>query len=370
MTTLAYVHSARPPFPRIGGPIYPSRLIMELGLSINSNATLFVASADLELDWIQPGMCWVIEQPDIGEETWGGFVETQELKMDADVVTIPLLGPKTALLASELALRVPGRVSSGRAVAAALEAAQSRYGGIFAGDIDDVGPAIINIDVRGETISKYIETIQEASSADWRERLEQFGDNTIEFKLDFGLLRHDTNIRLTKEEIIEGIFSRQRLPTSVTEFGAGSGFASREAATIASSIAAGRQAPEPSDGVLHPETAVISELVNQRDIGPAATFHVTEISERVERNVSTLAAERQEVLLRTVDEIFMTLDGTKAPVQALRVGDVVRVDVNNWLLGQDVLTDVHIRQIQPDNARGQRIVTAAVIHRRAVPSDL
>lgn len=370
--TRVYIHSPLPPFERIAGPITPRGVSgMRLGLSIDSTADVDVATADIQLDWIAPGMCWVIEQPSIDEEIWGGFVDSQDLAMDSESIQVPLVGPKRGLLDTELGLRVPGRVSPGKAVELAIEVAQSRFGGIFPGEIDDTARSIL-IDVRGETISKFIETVAEISGLDWRERLVFLGQreagrsNRLEFQLDFGLLRHETTIKLTREEIIAGIFSKSRLPVSVTEFGAAGRFADRRAATVSADSGALGSPAEPSDGVQHPESADLQQLVNERAIGPAAVVHVTEINERVERNVSALAEDRQAVLLRTVDEIVMTLDGTKAPVKALRVGDVVRLDVPQWALGLDVQTDVHIREIDPDDEGGSKNVIASVIHSRKI----
>jgi hypothetical protein len=63
-----------------------------------------------------------------------------------------------------------------------------------------------------------------------------------------------------------------------------------------------------------------------------------------------------------VDEILFTLDATKADSQRLRIGDVVKIDVQNWTLGLHVNANVHIRSITPEDTTGERDVIATVLH--------
>lgn len=358
MTTRAYIHAPTPPFVRIGGPIAVSTISRTTGLSIDSTADLAVAAEDIELDWIRSGMCWAIDQSDIGEPLWAGFVDIEELPMDSESVRVPLLGPKLGLLAGELAVRLPARVSSGSAVRAALEAMQASNGAIFPGDIEEIGPAI-ELDVRGESASQFINTIREICSCDWRERVTARASNELQFFLDFGLLKRETRIVLGRNEIVTGVSARRRPVASLTTLSQAAGFADRQAVTIAGG--ARQSAAQPVDGVMHPQDERVAELLRERDIGPAATRHAVEISERVGEGISNFAMERHVELLRGVEEVTFTLDATKADAQAVQLGDVVTVDVPNWFKTLHLNVKVHIREIAPQDSVGQRDVVASVV---------
>lgn len=360
MTTRAYVHSPTAPFTRIAGPIAVSFIERQTGLSVNSFANLNVAFGDIQLQWLRNGMCWAIEQEDIGEVLWAGFVDVEQLPMDAESVPIRLVGPKEGLLSVEWAVRLPGRVSAGFAVREALVSVQTRGGGIRPGEIEEVGPAI-QIDARAETVSQFIDTIKEQGPFDWRERIVQ-RDNELDFVLDFGLLQKRTNIVLSRNEIVTGIFSRSRVPASFTELGSASSFAERPAATVAGGARQTRAA-EPTDGIFSPQNEVVAELLRNRDIGPGAVKHLVEVSERVAGgDIEVLAQQRHEEALRDVDEILLTLDGTKADAQRVQLGDVVKIDVPSWLPSFDVNANVHVRHITPEDTTGERDVVATVLH--------
>jgi len=189
MSTEISVHNPIPPFIRIAGPIPFSNLSREIGLSLDSHAEFSVSSEDIDQSWIRPGMCWSIKQT--GEDLWAGFISSQSIPFRARDIPISLVGPKQALLSVELAVRLPVRVSRGFAIQQALLAAQSQNIGIFPGLIDQEGAAI-PLEVRGETISNFIDTVKEAAAgSDWRERVYAEG-NTLKFVLDFGLLQRET----------------------------------------------------------------------------------------------------------------------------------------------------------------------------------
>ena len=56
----------------------------------------------------------------------------------------------------------------------------------------------------------------------------------------------------------------------------------------------------------------------------------------------------------------MSLDGTNALVQSLRIGDLVAVDVVDWYPGADVKASVHIVHIEPEGDAGERDIVARV----------
>jgi hypothetical protein len=112
---------------------------------------------------------------------------------------------------------------------------------------------------------------------------------------------------------------------------------------------------------MHPQDERVAELLRERDIGPAATRHAVEISERVGEGISNFAMERHVELLRGVEEVTFTLDATKADAQAVQLGDVVTVDVPNWFKTLHLNVKVHIREIAPQDSVGQRDVVASVV---------
>ena len=83
------------------------------GLSVDSYADLSVAAADVDMDWLRAGMCWAIDQSDIGEPLWAGFIDQERYPLDAEGIGVSLAGPKVALLSVEMAVKLPVPVSSG-----------------------------------------------------------------------------------------------------------------------------------------------------------------------------------------------------------------------------------------------------------------
>lgn len=360
MTTHAYVHEPIPPFPRISGAIAVANITRDYGLSVESEARLTIAADDVELDWLRSGMCWMIDQPDIGEPIWAGFVETEVYPLDAESVPVQLSGPKRGLLTVEGAVRLQMPTSSGYAVEQMLLAAQSQGAGMFPGTIEQVGGEV-NIDIRGETISRFINTVTEVCFCDWRERIILKPDNTLEFLLDFGLLKNETNIVLGRNELVTGLFERERVIRSVTALSQAGGFATRTVATVRGE-GSRTAAAEPAHGVLVPQNEKVSELIAERDIGPAATRHLITISERVApAGIGQLAQQRQEDLLKDVESITFTLDATKAEAQRVRIGDVVQLDVPDWFKTLDVNAKVHIREITPQDSAGEKDVVASIV---------
>ena len=356
MSTEIFVHNPIPPFIRIAGPIPFTNLSREIGLSLDSNTRFSASSANLDQTWLRSGMCWSIEQT--GEEIWAGFIGTQTINFQATDVEISLVGPKRALLSVELAVRLPIPVSRGFAIQQALQAAQSQNIGIYPGEIDQEGSAI-PIDVRGETISDFIDTIKEAAAgADWRERVYAEG-NTLKFTLDFGMLQRATNITIGPEAIVEGSFIRKPIVASVTMLGEAIGFEQRRAASTAGQRS--QVALEAPDSILHPLGAAADELLTARNIGPAATRHIIEISERFEKDLEEHAQERHLELLQDSDEFSLTLDNTRPDVRRIQLGDIIRLRIPNWTMDIAIDNKVHVREIRPDEPAGRREIIATVV---------
>lgn len=362
MTAKVYVHDPKPPYPRLHGPILPrvGSLSVVTGLSIDTKADLSLTASDVEYAWLRTGMCWVIDQSDIGEPPWAGFVAPEQIPMDAGVVPLSLIGPKEALLSVEMAVHLPLQETRGAAIRSAIELVQAQLPmNLFPGDMEQVG-APVNIDVRGELVSNFIESMRDATcGCDWRERTVVKADSTVEFLLDFGMLQHHTSLVLTRDEIITASFTRKRAPVSLTQIGAAPGFAERDSATVAHTL--GRVATRGGSPNLVEAKPEVMAHMHDRDIGPAAMVHVTEISERITTDLSVLAQERQMELLHSVDEFPMALDATKEQVQQLQLGDVVLIDVKDWFPGLDVMARVHVRRVEPDSEAGQKDILAAVV---------
>lgn len=357
MTTEIFVHAPIPPFQRIAGPIPFAGLSRQLGLSLDSTADFSIAAtSSIDQSWLRPGICWCIEQT--GEEIWAGFIESQPIVFQASSIDISLVGPKRGLLSIELAVRLPVPASRGFAVQQALLAAQSQNIGIYPGHIDHEGAAV-PLEVRGETISDFIEAVKEvAAGADWRERT-YLENNTLKFSLDFGLLQRPTNITIGAEAIIEGSLIRQPVVASVTVLGQAIGFEQRSSVSTAGQRS--QVAMEPTDATLHPLMALAVERLTARNIGPGAVRHVIEISERFDEDLNQHAIERHLELLRAGEEITLVLDSRRAIVQRIELGDIIRLTVPDWAIGIAVDENIHIREIRPDEPAGRREIIANVI---------
>jgi len=131
--SLLYVHSPRPPYEKIAGPIYPSSISRNIGLSQQSRADVVVSASDILEEWIRPGMCWSLDESVIGEDLWAGFVDQESLSFRANDISLPLVGPKEALLSIEVAVRLPIPTTRGFAVQKVLELSQELNIGLFPG---------------------------------------------------------------------------------------------------------------------------------------------------------------------------------------------------------------------------------------------
>jgi len=357
---LAYVHDSRPPYQRIAGPIYPQAISEHIiGHSVQSSAQITVSASDIQEEWIRPGMCWLLESS-IGEDPWAGFVVEEALPYKPDSITISLLGPKEALLSVEVAVRLPVPVSRGQAVQRVLEIAQELNIGLFPGVIEQEGAAV-SIDVRAETVSQFIDTIKESSAMDWRERC-VVADNQITFYLDFGLLKHATNIVLQAQDLVDGTneFTRNQVISSLTVLGQAGSFATREANSTRE--LSNRTGAAPNEEGISPLDPVSRALLASRDIGPAASRHNIEISERMGgSSLSSYIEERHLELLRGVDQVTLTIDATRNNGRLPKLGDVVSLRVPGWALDLDVEADIHIIEIRSMPDQGKRELLANVL---------
>ncbi len=389
--TRCYVHDSKPPFQRIAGPIFvnsPSRI---WGLSSPTEATIIVSGADINEEWIRPGMCWAIDDSPLGEPIWAGFVAPQIIPLFGDSLTIELIGPKRAMLEIEFAIRLPIHSTKAFAARQAMEAAQLRHGGMLPGDIDATEGAAISIDVRGETISAFINTLHdETGLAEWRERTEFLGGEQLVFYLDFGKLQKKTDIVIGKRDLVDGLFVRDRVPASLTLMGSSHGFRQRQAASV--SLDSGTSSGEPSDGTLSDLDGKTRSRILERNIGPGAAKHVTKISERigdlvdrplseadsrvgqltadvssvavpVSADLAELARQRHLVQLQNMDEVMLQVDMTRTRAQAIRLGDVFHLDVPDWgaPLNFEVDVNLHLVQMEIDSTAGIRTMMCRVV---------
>ena len=334
--TRCYVHDAKPPFSRIAGPIFVSSPNRVWGLSSPSEARITVSGADIQEEWIRPGMCWVVDDSALGEPLWAGFVAPQAIPLFADSLDISLIGPKKALLEIEFAVRLPMNATRAFAIQQALEAAQLRHGGILPGNIDATEGAAIPLDVRGETVSDFIDTLHdETGLAEWKERVEVLSGDQLVFYLDFGTLKRQTNVVLGKRDLVNGLYVRERIPASLTLIGSSTGFQERQSVSV--SFETGTVSGVPVAGSSSILDAQTRDRISERNIGPASAKHVTQISERVGEligaagegsvDLTEITRQRHGDLLRSMDEMLLTLDMTNTNTQRVKLGDVLRIEV-------------------------------------------
>ncbi len=357
-----YVHSPTPPFYRIGGPIYPSGLSHRQGLSDPSTARFQVSGNDVEEDWLQPGMCWLVDNSDLGEDPWAGFILEQQLPLNADTLSINLAGPKEALLNIEQAVRLPINSTRAFAVRQSLESALTRHGGISPGIIDaSEGPAI-PLDVRGETVSDFINTLHnESGGSEWKERVELVGGGEeLQFFLDFGKLQFPTSIVIGRKDLVDGLFTRERIPVSMSLVGESYGFEARPVSNTSINLSTG--APEPAQETIT-LTDFLDESLAARSIGPAATYHKTVISERVKADLIDYVRQRHTEILQALDEFLLTVDMTRTNAQRIRIGDVIGLDVSDWSkpLNRSIKSKLHVVRSEVNGETGQRILQCRVV---------
>ena len=360
LRTRCYVHTPDPPFSRIAGPIFASIPSRNWGLSQDSGARLQIPGADILEEWIRPGMCWVVDDSALGEPLWAGFVNEQSIPLNADQIDIDLIGPKRALLEIEMAVRLPMNSTRAYAIQRAIESAQTRHGGIQPGEIDPTEGVATPIEVRGETVSDFINTVKSETGGEWRERVEPLaGGGELIFYLDFGTLKRSTGITLGRRDLVDGLFTRERIPASFTFLSSAAGFEEREAAVA--SIETGATGIQENILTVLEEDA--RDKLQERLIGPAAAYHSTQISERIGGDLASYGRVRHKELLDRIDEVFLTVDMSRTNPQSVRLGDVFRLDVQDWGAPLSIVVDVklHVFNTEINADAGTRILECRVV---------
>ncbi len=305
-------------------------------------------------------MCWVVDDSALGEPIWAGFVNEQAIPLNADQIDIDLIGPKRALLEVEMAVRLPVNSTRAYAVATALESAQIRHGGIQPGEIDATDGVAVPLEARGETVSDFINTLKTETGGDWRERVEPLaGGGELVFYIDFGTLKRSTGITLSRRDLVDGLFTRERVPASLTFLSSAAGFEEREAAVA--SIETGATGEQ--GDTLAVLDAQIRDKLQERLIGPGAAFHSTQISERVSGDLASYGRIRHKEILDRMDEVLLTVDMSRSNPQAVRLGDVFRLDVQDWGAPLSITLDVklHVFNTEINADAGTRVLECRVV---------
>lgn len=358
MASVAFVHEPVPPFTIIAGPIDTVSQKREFALSKMVVGEIEIAVPDItDQSWIRPGMAWSISS-DLGQPYWAGFVEVEERIFGASSVRIKLLGPMRGILDGiEVFSSTQGAGLRGveNEVRNVLEFALSRNAGITLGEISV--PPNFDFQPQGDTVAKFVQSVTDRTDVDYLETME-LKDNQLVLRLQVGSFLRKTTHVISQDDIIAGNFTRDRPVNSVTVVGAGNAFSTRSAATTAAV-----DRPRLGQAVSHArEPAPQHEvgIVERRDIGPAATRHQTVIEERVSVGIEDQARATLIDDLRAVDRVGLTLDMSRTVVQALRVGDVFRLKVEDWMGGVGVEALLHIRTILPHEETGKMNIVAWV----------
>ncbi len=368
-TVKAFYRGARPPYAKQAGPINLTSQSRTFELSQPMTASIEVAIEDIEPEWIRAGSCWSIES-EFGEPIWAGFSEEEEWEMDADSITIPLVGPLRGLLEVEVDPSIPTRGAAGFIVRGLIEAAQAiatmelKVGHVDPGPVVDM--------TLGETVADAIISVRENTNLYFKERAEETSRG-LEFFLDFGNIRNQTNILLTRAEIIAGLFTRERYAGSLTFMGPASTFENRTISTVVAhrfgpwavpSPGPGRPIARPIEGIILPAPGRSSgrpvDIIADADIGPAAIIHRVVIDDRI---VDTEVAANRRYFdnLKGVNEILVTLDATAPSGQAPMLGDLVGLRVHRWASSFAVdVAEAHVHAIEPHEEDGSRDLVLAI----------
>lgn len=338
-----------PPFIRTEGPFAPNKVDRFFALTDSTEAKVDLALTDIgNPSWLLPGNCWSIESD--CEEPFVGFIAPGEIDMDALAVTLSLEDPITALLSVEAPLTSVGRTEAGGLVSTVLLAGQSGVNlGVEAGTITST--PVVDIAVRGETIAALIDALAREAGVDYRIRARLAGARAT-LLLDFGSLAREVSVTIVKEDIVAGKFRQSPITSSLTLFGEGStGFDSRPHASSSVDVSRLTADRSTSGPILPASEALISEVVT-RNIGPAAVRHMTQLSERQSDRIADSAEQQLSRQLASADELYLTVQHGLLPNSV--VGDVVNVNVLDWIPGLSIVGKFQIRHIAPQEATGER----------------
>ncbi|KKN48906.1 hypothetical protein LCGC14_0648040 [marine sediment metagenome] len=348
MTTLpnvsAFVHSPLPPFMQIAGPIPIETQEREYALSQTDRGRIVVAVSDIQdLSWTLPGACWGIASTR-GQPYWVGFVSEEERRFRSEKVRLPLLGPMEGLLdLIEVFSQTTaeGTTSAENAIRDVLAFAETQIASIQTGNISLTHAS--DLKPTGDTVARFLGSVIGRIAADYRIRTIKGTDGRVTFTVDVGNLTKPTSVILDADVIRAGNYTRRRATSSITVVGAGSQFESRPATVVGSTLAPNL------GGVIQSELVDKQEVdaIAQKFIGPASVQRLTVFDERSSKGIIAGAQARFTDRLRSVDQIALTLDLQSSLVQALRIGDVFRLTVENWMNNIGVDTDVQVRSIRP-----------------------
>ncbi len=370
-TVKAFYRGPSPPYPKLVGPINLTSQSRTFELSEPQRGEIEVAIEDIEPAWIRAGNCWSIES-ELGEDLWAGFSEEEEWELDADSITIPLVGPLLGLLSVEISAAIPSRGAAGFTISKLIEAAQAVSAqGLVLGNVEN--GVLVDLTFGGETVADAIQILRDQTNFYYRERAVELIDGSgIEFKIDFGSLKNPTPIILTRNEIIAGLFIRGRYPVTLSLLGPSATFEGRSVSTVTGGEGtAPTRSAQPLSGVLlkqrdeaggiGPTDGALFNPVEESAIGPAATTHVSVIEDRFAGELAGSAEQRYFDLLKGVNEIFVTLDSTLAKGREPKLGDLVGVQVNRWAQAFRIqVIDAHVHAIEPHEEDGSRDLVLAV----------
>jgi hypothetical protein len=343
-----YYRGAVPPFPIIKGPIAPNAASRSFALSDTPSGKISLALSDIDKPtWLLPGQCWSIESD--CEEPWVGFIAPGEIAMDETTIRISLDHPLLALLSVETTPSLSARGNVGNLVQQAVLAAQAQANtGITLGSITET--PVIEAGVRGDTVASLIDLLADEAKVDYRIRAVRQGPEMSLF-LDFGVLRRPRDITLLRGDIVEGRLRMNPLTSSVSSYGSASSFTDREVSTVLGTAA--RKGTGQVDQSRRPEAGgVTAQFMADRDIGPAAGRHQSVVSERQVVQTPEVASRNLHRFLEAVDEVYITTE--QARIADLQVGDVIALNVPDWIPGWPVMGDFQVRLLEPQEATGER----------------
>ena len=315
-----FVVSPEPPFSLLAGPLAPQAQRRQYALSTWQSGELTVAASEIsDVTWLSVGMCWLVLS-ERGQPPWAGFVAPGDLPYQASTVTVRLVGPGEALLGAAAAPRLAaGRRAVRQVVLEALLGSQVL--GVSPGTLSSSASVEVNSEM--ETVQQFIESVAERSGSDWLEETTFDGDR-VGFRLHVGEIVHERQLVIGGEEIQSGVIRSRPVVDQV------------EVQARATGAVSTAERPEPT-----------ASRVRSFAIGPAASRVLRLVEHRASGFVAEQATAKYLSAARAAQEIAATLDLTSSGVQALRVGDLVRLQVADWLNGKAVDELVHVHSLEP-----------------------
>ncbi len=332
----AYIHHPTPPYQVLAGPIPIVSQTRRSSLTARNGGTATFAITDISADWFRVGMPIGIESRS-GLEYWLGFVKDESWELGATAITVPLIGLIEALLQVNFPTAEMGPTGADGLVRNAIIHATRVVGSNLQVGRFETSPAV-SVPSRGVTARAYVQQVASSAGRFLRENTTR-GAQGMELSIDFGLLRRQTKVILTREDITQGVYRRTKPIRTLTVIGAATSFASRATVTVGI---------HGQDGV--PQSS--KDKVAGKDIGPGATIDVTTVNptsqEGLDRDAQTVFEDR----LRAVDELYLTLDLSRPSVQNIRLGDIVRVNVAGWNTLFGINTQIQIVEMRPYEEKG------------------